>query len=295
MATPWLATLLAVIAVSVVSLIGIVAGLSWLRRHPVIITLVAMAAGSLLGDALLHLLPEAAEMWGGFTPALGALVLVGFGVFFLLESTLRFGHAHGEIMEADHGHAGHEHGSHMHASAHDSPHAATPVHAVGAPAGLARAAPVGPTPRIAPFGWMNLLGDGLHNFLDGIVIAASFAVDTSVGVATTVAVFLHEIPQELGDFAVLIKAGMAPRKAVLFNLLSAAAAVVGAALFLALPLDSDVLERIAVPIAAGGFLYIAAADLIPELHHHTGDRHVVNILLGFVLGLASMAGLLLLE
>ena len=274
----WLPTLAAVGGISLISLIGAIAGLRWFRRHTVILTLVALAAGSLLGDALLHLLPEASELWGGLTPEVGGLVLLGFGLFFILESALRSGHAHGELLQQDHDHPGH---------GHEHGHAHTPAK---------KAPSMEPTrARIATFGWMNLVGDGLHNFLDGIVIAAAFVVDPLVGLATTVAVALHEIPQELGDFAVLLRAGMRPAQAILFNLLSALLAVAGASLFLVAPFDPAVLERFALPIAAGGFLYIAAADLIPELHHHTGDRHVLNILLGFAAGLAAMACLLFLE
>lgn len=300
---PWLPSLAAVLVVSLVSLVGAIAGAALFRRHAVIMTLVALAAGSLLGDAVLHLLPEAVELAGGMTAGVGFLVLGGFGLFFLFESVLRHGHAHGEVLQADHDDAGAGPARHAIGSGH-SPHAhAHPGHVhvhdgddhTHGPQGHHDAPAPSRDGRIAPFAWMNLLGDALHNFLDGIVIAAAFAVDVKVGVATTVAVILHEIPQELGDFAVLLRAGMAPRRAILFNLLSALVAVVGAVLFLSLPFDADQLQAIALPIAAGGFLYIAAADLIPELHHHTGDRHVVNIVLGLAAGIGAMAGLLFLE
>jgi zinc and cadmium transporter len=231
----------------------------------VILTLVALAAGTLLGDALLHLLPEAAEVWEGMTPTVGLLVLAGFMVFFVLESVLRSGHAHGEMVQEDHGHPGHS---------HEHPRKAA---------------------KIAPFAWMNLIGDGLHNLLDGMLLAAAFTVDMALGIATTIAVVLHEIPQELGDFAVLVRAGMRPSRALLWNFLSALAAVAGAALFLVLPFPLETLHRFALPAIAGGFIYIAAADLVPELHHHTGDRHIGAIMAGFIAGLGVMGALLLLE
>ncbi|MHB1260425.1 MAG: ZIP family metal transporter [Thermoplasmatota archaeon] len=250
----------AVAVVSLISLVGAAAGWRLLRSHSAILALVAVAAGALLGDAFLHLLPEAAELWGGLPLELAVLVLGGFLVFFLLEVFLRAQHAHGEALESEHGHT--------HSDAHG---------------------------KVAPFGWMNLMGDAVHNFLDGAVLAAAFTVDLKLGLATTVAVVLHEIPQELGDFAVLLRSGMSRRRALLWNLGTALTSVAGAALFFALPFPLETLERWAIPLTAGGFLYIAAADLVPELHHHAGDRHAKAIVVGVLGGIAAMALLLLLE
>jgi zinc and cadmium transporter len=263
----WVQTLTAVFAVSAVSLIGAAAGWRLFLRHTVILGLVALAAGALLGDALLHLVPEASELWGGFGLEIGGLMLAGFLLFFVLETALRYGHAHGELAHAD---------------PHHHPHT-TP-----APAGRAQ--------RVAPFGWMNLAGDGLHNLIDGVVIAAAFSHSVELGLGTTLAVALHEIPQELGDFAVLVKAGFSRRRALFYNFASGLLAMAGALTFLLVPFDPETLERYALPVTAGGFLYIAAADLIPELHHHAGERRVSALALGGLLaGLAAMAGLLLLE
>ncbi len=212
----WVPTRLAVGAVSAVSLIGAIAGMRLFRKHSVIIALVALAAGSLLGDAMLHLLPEAAQLRGGFDARLGGMVLVGFAVFFLLEVVLRHGHDHGGFMHVGHDHPGHRHADasgdgEAHGHRHLHPETAHQVADVAPrPATASSNATPGTRPRIATFAWMNLVGDGLHNFLDGIVIAAAFVVDPLVGLATTVAVALHEIPQELGDFAVLLRAGMRP-------------------------------------------------------------------------------------
>jgi zinc and cadmium transporter len=256
----WVAAFGAVTVVSLISLVGAAAGWRWLRSHGAILGLVAVAAGALLGDSFLHLLPEAAELWGGFPLDLSVLVLAGFMVFFLLEVFLRAQHAHGEALELEHGHA--------HGDAHG---------------------------KVQPFGWMNLIGDGVHNFLDGAVLAAAFTVDFRLGLATTVAVVLHEIPQELGDFAVLLRSGMSRRRALAWNFATAVTSVAGAALFFALPFPLETVERWAIPLTAGGFLYIAAADLVPELHHHAGDRHAKAILLGVATGVAAMALLLFLE
>jgi zinc and cadmium transporter len=116
-----------------------------------------------------------------------------------------------------------------------------------------------------PLASLNLIGDGLHNLIDGMVIAAAYAADPALGLTTTLAVVAHEIPQEVGDFAVLVYAGMPVRRAIGFNFLSGLVAVLGAALVLA---AGSALGSPAalLPVAAGGFVYIAATDLVPELH-----------------------------
>ncbi|MBI5159393.1 ZIP family metal transporter [Candidatus Micrarchaeota archaeon] len=116
------------------------------------------------------------------------------------------------------------------------------------------------------FTYLNLVGDGLHNFFDGMIIAASFMASVPAGVATTIAVIAHEIPQELGDFAVLIYGGFSKRKALAYNFLSAITAVAGALIVYFAGISADVLKSVLLPFAAGGFIYIASADLIPELH-----------------------------
>lgn len=117
-------------------------------------------------------------------------------------------------------------------------------------------------PRLAT---LNLVGDGLHNLIDGMVIAAAYVADPGLGLTTTLAVLAHEVPQELGDFAVLVYGGMPVRRAVGFNFLTGLTAVAGAVLVLAAgpALGSP---AVLLPVAAGGFVYIAAADLVPELH-----------------------------
>lgn len=112
---------------------------------------------------------------------------------------------------------------------------------------------------------MNLVGDGLHNFIDGIVIASAFFINPMIGLSTTVAVVLHEIPQEISDFGVLIYAGYSRAKALLFNFLSALTAVLGAIIAIFLHNTTENFINIAIPLTAGGFIYIATADLIPEL------------------------------
>lgn len=264
----WIPTLAAVGIVSLVSLVGALAlTLPGLRSHRVLLFLVAVAAGTLVGDAFFHLLPGASHAWEEAGLArMGLVAVAGFVMFFLLEVLVRARHSHLERAEPSiHGHDhGHEHGIGHHAP-------------------------------VAPFAWTNLLGDGIHNFLDGAVIATAFLVDVPLGIATTIAVVIHEVPQELGDFAVLLRSGMKPWLALLFNLGSALMAVIGAVLVLALGFSAETLEMYGLPFIAGAFVYIAAADLIPELHHHTRGREAALIFVSFLVGIALMWGILALE
>lgn len=118
---------------------------------------------------------------------------------------------------------------------------------------------------IHTFAYLNLIGDGVHNFIDGLIIAASFLADVRLGFAATIAVAAHEIPQELGDFGVIVYGGIKPKRALMFNFITALTCV-GGGLFGYVLGGIGTIQEILVPIAAGGFLYIAASDLIPELH-----------------------------
>ncbi len=150
--------------------------------------------------------------------------------------------------------------------------------------------------HIHPFAYTNLVGDGLHNLIDGLIIGASYIVSIPVGIATTIAILLHEIPQEIGDFAVLMHAGFSKGKALLVNFGSGLLAVIGALIALILSGSIENLEYFLIPIAAGGFVYIAGSDLIPELHKHSDkiSRSLLQVLF-FVLGVLVMASLLFLE
>jgi zinc and cadmium transporter len=242
----WVVTLSSVALLSLLSFVGLLAlarnrsGLDALIPH-----LVALAAGSLLGTALLHVLPRAIDELGTGLPLF--LLLTGsFVAFFALEKFL-WTHHHGEELEE------HDHG---------------------------------PKPVVL----MNLIGDGLHNFVDGIMIAASFQVDLSVGAAATLAVAIHEIPQEIGDFGVLIHGGLSVKRALFLNFLSATMAILGAVVSLAVGAESQTFVAYLLPVAAANFLYIAAADLIPELHRERGGRkaliQVALVILGVLLMLA---------
>lgn len=117
-----------------------------------------------------------------------------------------------------------------------------------------------------PLGWISLIGDGLHNFTDGVAIAAAFLVSQQLGFVTTVAVIAHEIPHEISDFSLLLHAGFSTRKALLLNFLSALTAVLGATITLILSANFALLTTYLIPVTAGNFIYIAGTDLFPELH-----------------------------
>lgn len=137
-------------------------------------------------------------------------------------------------------------------------------------------------------GYMNLVGDAFHNFTDGMLIAGSYMLSMPIGVATTIAVVMHEIPQEMGDFGVLLHSGMSVKKALLFNFLSALTAVLGAMIILWLGVSNEKLVQIIIPITIGGFIYIASADLIPELHKDVKIKNSIIQLISFVVGIGIM-------
>lgn len=139
-----------------------------------------------------------------------------------------------------------------------------------------------------PFAWMNLFGDGVHNFIDGMIIGAAYLVSIPVGIATTVAVVLHEIPQEIGDFGVLLHGGFSKGKALLLNFLTALTSVLGVIVALVASQYVENITLFLIPFAAGGFIYIAAADLIPEMHKECALPRSLGQFLWFVLGIALM-------
>jgi zinc and cadmium transporter len=149
--------------------------------------------------------------------------------------------------------------------------------------------------HIHPVGKLVLVSDVIHNFLDGVVIAASFLVSVPVGLATTLAVVLHEIPQEVGDFAVLLHAGYTKRRAIFLNFLTALSAFFGGALFFAIGEYATPLAAYFIPLTAGGFIYIAVADLIPELQKTRRWKDSLYQLVAVITGVATMAGLIFLE
>ena len=258
----WAAALLSVLLISLLSLAGVFTlSLGRARLERTIFLLVAFAVGAMLGGALLHLIPESYEALGE-GPLTGALVLAGVLSFFVLEKFLHWRHQHG-APEALDGATGHSHGHHHHH---------------------------GPSGE-APFALINLVGTVAHNAIDGAIVAAAYLVSFQTGVVTTLAVMLHEIPQEIGNFGVLVYGGYPPRKALLYNFGAGLAGLLAAAVVLVVGREVDALAIWLLPITAGAFLYIAGSDLIPELNRrHSYPAHkAVSQLAMMLLGVAVMA------
>lgn len=215
----WLYTLISVFIVSGISLIGILfVSTNHTRLSQILLLLVSFAAGALLGDAFIHLIPEAFEELG-LSLKSSVYIILGILIFFILEKFLRWRHCHIPTSK-------------------EHPH---------------------------PVAIMNLIGDLIHNLIDGMIIGASYSVNFSIGLATTIAVVLHEIPQEIGDFGILVYAGYTAKKALLLNFFSALSAIVGAIISLVIGPQVKGYSITLLPITAGGFIYIAGSDLIPEL------------------------------
>jgi len=247
----WFQAIASVLVVSAVSLFGItLLSLKQERLASILTLLLSVAAGTLFGDALLHLLPEAVEEQG-FSVSVSLAVLAGIVFFFVIEKFIHWRHCH----RPEHAHAEHTH----------------------------------------PYAVMNLFGDGVHNVIDGLVIGASYLVSVPVGVATTIAVFLHEIPQEVSDFGVLMHGGFSRKRALFWNFLISLGALVGVIIALILGSYAESVTALFIPFAAGAFLYIAGADLIPELQKHTSVKTSLLQLMMFIIGIAAMFGLLFVE
>lgn len=150
--------------------------------------------------------------------------------------------------------------------------------------------------HVHPVGSLILISDGVHNLLDGFIIGVAYLASFEVGVATTVAVILHEIPQEIADFGVLIHAGYSKKRALWMNFISALCAVIGTTLAFWLESSQIDVAMWIIPLAAGGFIYIAASDLIPELHKTTsGIAHALIQMCVIAVGVSFAFGLLYME
>lgn len=229
------------------------------QRHRVLPHLVSFATGALLGAALLGLIPHAVEGAGtDNTHGIGLALLAGILVFFVLEKLVLWRHCHHDECE---GHVpdGHAHG-HDHGPSHQQ--------------------------RDAASASLILIGDGFHNALDGVLIAAAFLTDVHLGIVTAIAVFAHEIPQEVGDLAILLNGGMSRGRALVLNLLTSLTSVIGGIVgVLALGAVVDYLPY-ALAIAASSFLYVAVADLIPGLHRRVDATSAVQQFLLISAGVA---------
>jgi zinc and cadmium transporter len=211
--------------------------------------LVSLSAGVLLGTALLDILPEAFE--SRVPPqSLFLTLLVGLLFFFLLEKA--------ELYRHSHHHEGDEH-HHQHGFDHQ---------------------------QAGRGGWSVILGDSIHNFCDGIIIAAAFLADTRLGLVTSLAIVAHEIPQEVGDYIVLLNAGFSRARALFFNAVSGLASVLGGLIgyFVVGPWES--LFPYLLVVASSSFIYVAVADLIPQLQHRLSLKETAAQLAWLGAGLA---------
>ena len=140
---------------------------------------------------------------------------------------------------------------------------------------------------------INLIGDGVHNLIDGLVIAGSYAVDIGLGITATISIIFHEIPQEIADFGVLLYSGMSKKKALAFNFLSAATAIIGTVIGLLLADKISGFTSFIIPFAAGNFIYIAASNLVPQLHRHCKLNDTILHVLAIILGIAIITAVIL--
>ena len=220
--------------------------------------MVSLSVGILLATALLHSLPEAFSMQGVNPQLLFATLLAGLLGFFLLEKIALLRHSHH-----------HEGDGHNHHHGHDAEVAGRS-------------------------GWMILVGDGLHNFVDGVLIAAAFMADYQVGLFTAIAIIAHEIPQEIGDFIVLLNAGFSRARALLYNFICGLSAVVGGVLAYFFLERAYAAMPYLLVLASSSFIYIAVSDLIPQMHRrpHWAESLRQTILIacgvGFVVLLSTL-------
>ena len=209
--------------------------------------MVSLSVGVMLSTAFLHSLPEALESTAD-PRTLFATLLAGLLGFFLLEKFAILRHSHH-----------HEGDGHAHAHGHDR-------HEAG------------------KAGWMILVGDGLHNFSDGILIAAAFLADPMLGLITSLAIIAHEIPQEIGDFIVLLNAGFTRKRAYVYNLLCSLLSVLGGVLGYFMLAQASTWIPYVLVFASSGFIYIAVSDLMPQMQRRATIRETVPQILLVTLG-----------
>lgn len=239
--------IIATLVVSLLSFIGLSLFFQKKYSQKIMEATVSLAAAVLLGNVFFHMLPELVQesQHEGFNFHTLATWMLGSIVFFFFTEKYL-----------------HWHNCHHHQDHEDHQHSEKCVH---------------------PMGMNILIGDGLHNLIDGMAIAASFMLDTQLGILATLAIALHEIPQEIGDFSLLLYAGYSKTKALLLNLASALTAIIGGVVtyFYA---QNDNTELILTAVAAGSFLYIAMSDIMPHLHNEK-NKHYKTQVLWFILGL----------
>jgi zinc and cadmium transporter len=240
----------AALSLAIAALVALHARARWIP------TLVSYAVGALLGAVFLDLLPHLFERTKDHA-RVAAFILGGILAFFVLEKVLLWRHHHHSDDEPGAGP-----GSDAHYHAHEHDHGRS--------------------------GWMVVIGDAFHNFTDGVIIAGAFIADLRLGVVTSIAIIAHEIPQEIGDFLVLLHSGFSRRQALAMNAVSGLATVAGALVaYFAIALVSGWIPEI-LAIAAASMIYVAVADLIPGLHRRTALGETAMQVVFIALGIASI-------
>ncbi|GJQ58947.1 MAG: ZIP family metal transporter [Candidatus Scalindua sp. AMX11] len=240
---------ISVFIVSLISIIGVFAlSLNQKALNKSIFLLVSLAVGALFGDAIIHLIPDAFE--SAENPASVSLfIIIGIISFFVLEKFLRWSHSHEHDYE-------------------------------GAECYQEK------TNAVKPIGSLIIVSDSIHNIIDGITIGVSYLINIEIGIATTVAIILHEIPQEISDFALLIHAGYSKTKALLLNFVSSFIAVVGTITVLVFGSSFESFMPLMIAFAAGGFLYIAGSDLVPEIQKTSDLKDSLQQFIAIIIGIA---------
>jgi zinc and cadmium transporter len=223
------------------SAIALVGSLTLVLREEnlktLLLPLVALAAGTLLGGALFHMIPASVDKLGNQL-SIYVWILFGFAIFLGLEQFLHWHHCHRTPSEH------------------------------------------------RPLTYLILIADGVHNFIGGLAVAGAFLIDVRVGISAWLAAAAHEVPQELGDFGILIHGGWKKSRALLYNFLSALTFLLGGLFAYAASYTADV--TFLLPFAAGNFIYIAAADLIPEIKHEENAQLNIVHFLSFMIGIAIL-------
>ena len=245
---------LATLSAGIIS-ISAAATLSFKFLGSIVENMVSFSVGLLLATAFLHSLPEAFQDSQASTPYLFSLLLAGILFFFMLEKIALLRHNHH-----------HEGDGHDHHAGHDAEEA-------------------------GKSGWMILVGDGVHNFVDGVLIAAAFIANPEVGILTAIAIIAHEIPQEIGNFMVLLNAGFSKKRALIYNMVCGLLAVVGGILGYAFLEQSIAWIPYLLVFASSSFIYIAVSDLMPQMNRRIQIKESIKQITLILLGVGLVVGL----
>lgn len=247
--------------------------------------LISYAIGAMLGAVFLEILPHAIEE-ASSPKVMTTTVLFGILLFFALEKLVIWRHCHGDHCEVHAVHTEEDCPDNQSTSTKDSAVKFKPV--IQTKPSITAKHSHTHEHDFGRSGMMIMIGDTFHNFVDGILIASAFMVDVNIGIVTAIAIVAHEIPQEVGDFFILLHSGYTKKQAYIFNLVSSLATMVGGlAAYYALQQMQDLIPFV-LGIAAASMLYVAVADLIPSLHRRTEMAATISQLLLIALGVSSI-------